>query len=222
MSTSNEVSIEKAEFILASTSPRRRELLSEAGYRFAIVAPDVDEESFDKAGMSPAIHAEMLALEKARNVAQKYPGKLVLGADTVVDFKGEIIGKAKDEADAERITRMLFSEPHEVVTGVALCRAGHAKPNSKSTLLQKTQKGATPVVQNLEIVRSVSTIIYPRKMTEEQIIGHVSGQSWKGKAGAYGIQETGDEFVERIEGSFTNVVGLPMELVRELLSKHCP
>ena len=185
-----------ARLILASASPRRRELLARAGYRFEVVVPDVDESAFAAGGSSPRRHAEALAVAKARNVAPRYPDCLVIGADTLVDLHGRIIGKPADAQEAEQITRQLFRTPHKVITGLALVR----------------------LHDNLEVVRSDVTTVYPRKMTDEQIARHVAGGSWEGKAGAYAIQETGDEFVERIDGSLTNVMGLPMELLQRLLS----
>ena len=184
-------------FILASASPRRRELLSEAGYQFTLVPPDLDESIFPTEGIEAAQYAKKLALAKADSVAQAYPDRVVLGADTVVDFEGRIIGKPADAKDAERITGMLFRTPHKVVTGLAIVR----------------------VCDNTRLVESDSTTVYPRRMTAEQIAEHVRGGSWRDKAGAYAIQETGDEFVEKIEGSLTNVMGLPMELLKSLLAR---
>ncbi len=184
-------------FILASASPRRKRLLRKAGYRFEVIPSNIDESGFDLEGVSSIEHTRRLGLAKALAVAQKYPSMLVLGADTVVDFKGRIVGKPKDAGDAERITRMLFSGPHEVITAVALVRIDDA----------------------IEMVETETTTVYPRKLTAEQIAEHIKNGDWRGKAGAYGIQETGDEFVERIEGSFTNVMGLPIELVESLLGK---
>jgi len=181
--------------ILASASPRRKELLARAGYKFRVIVPDVDESAFASGTSDPRKHAEALALAKARSVAPHFPDSLVIGADTLIDFHGRIIGKAADAKDAEQITRRLFSTPHKVITGLALVR----------------------LRDNTEIVRSDVTIVYPRKMTDEQIARHVAGGSWEGKAGAYAIQETGDEFVDHIEGSLTNVMGLPMELLERLL-----
>ncbi len=186
--------------ILASASPRRRDLLAQAGYAFDIAPSDVDEEGFSSDGHTPARYAEILALAKARDVAPRYPGRIVLGADTIVDCEGEIIGKPTDERDAERITKKLFSRPHQVITGLALIR----------------------LADGVEIVRSDITTVYPRRLSDEQIAGHIAGGTWEGKAGAYGIQETGDEFVDRIEGSFTNVMGLPMELLEQLLADFPP
>ena len=185
------------QFILASASPRRKLLLEKAGYRFEIIASNIDESAFGIDGISSAEHTKQLALAKACAVAREYRSRLVLGADTVVDFKGQIVGKPKDAADAERITRMLFSGPHEVVTSMALVK----------------------IDDKIKIVETATTTVIPRKLTAGQIAEHIKNGDWRGKAGAYGIQETGDEFVEHIEGSFTNVIGLPMELVQDLLDK---
>jgi septum formation protein len=184
-------------FILASASPRRKLLLEKAGFEFDVIVSDVDESAFETEGVSSVEHTKQLALAKAKDVALKYPGQLVMGADTVVDFDGLIIGKPDDAAHAEEITRKLFSAPHKVITGIALVK----------------------IEDDIEIVEADITTVYPRKLTEEQIAEHIRKEDWKGKAGAYGIQESGDEFVERIEGSFTNVIGLPMELIEELLSE---
>ena len=181
--------------ILASTSPRRKQLLSETGYTFTVVKPDVDESAFPIEGIRPREYAETLALAKAQSVAPMYPDCLVIGADTIADFAGEIIGKPVDADDAERITKKLFSAPHKVITGLAIIR----------------------LFDSTEIVESDSTTVYPKPMTAGQIVEHIKGGTWRDKAGAYAIQETGDEFVERIEGSLTNVMGLPMELLRSLL-----
>ena len=182
--------------ILASASPRRRQLLSDAGYEFVVVEPDVDESAFAIDGITACEYAKTLALAKAKSVAPGYPDALVIGADTVADFAGEIIGKPNDAEDAERITSKLFSAPHKVITGLAIVR-----------LRDQT-----------EIVRSDSTTVYPKPMTASQIAEHIQSGTWRDKAGAYAIQETGDEFVERIEGSLTNVMGLPMELLQSLLA----
>jgi septum formation protein len=185
------------QFILASASPRRKELLQKAGYRFRIEPSGVDEEAFEKAGVDSGRHCMILALAKAKDVAGRFPDMPAFGADTVVDYDGQIIGKPADAADAERITRMLFSKPHKVITGIALVWK---------------DKG-------IEIVEVDTTIVTPKQLTEQQIQAHITGGLWEGKAGAYGIQETGDEFVERIEGSFTNVMGLPMERVEIMFEK---
>jgi len=185
-----------APLILASASPRRRQLMSDAGYEFTVVLPEVDELDFKTNDADPVEYAKRLALAKAKSVARKHPDSFVIGADTIVDFQGRIIGKAADAREAEQITRKLFSEPHKVITGVAIVRLS----------------------DGTELVHSDSTTVYPRKMTPGQIADHIKSGSWRDKAGAYAIQETGDEFVEKIEGSLTNVMGLPMELLESILA----
>jgi septum formation protein len=183
--------------ILASTSPRRKELLAEAGYEFMVVAPDIDEGVFGAEYIEPCAYAKRLALEKARSVAGDFPDRLVIAADTVVDFDGGIIGKPADAKEAEEITRKLFSKPHKVVTAVALVR----------------------LEDGVELVESDITTVYPKKMSEEQMAEHIRSGSWRNKAGAYAIQEEGDKFIEKIDGSLTNVMGLPMELLGRMLRR---
>ena len=182
--------------ILASASPRRKQLLVEAGYKFTSVSPDINESAFAAEGIGPCEYAKRLALAKAKSVAEKFPNCLVIGADTVADYKGQIIGKPADAKEAEEITRKLFSGPHKVITAVAIVR----------------------IDDGTEIIESVTTTVYPKKLTESQIAEHIKGGSWRDKAGAYAIQEGGDEFIERIEGSLTNVMGLPMELLQSVLA----
>jgi len=191
----------KRPIILASTSPRRRQLLAEAGYKFTTIPPDIDESAFLTDAIVPAgltdEYAERLALAKAKNVAEKHPDCLVIGADTIVDFDGQIIGKPADAKEAEQITKKLFSRPHKVITAVAI----------------------VIMCDGVEVVESDCTTVYPKRLTDEQIAEHIKSGSWRDKAGAYAIKETGDEFVEKIEGSLTNVMGLPMELLQHLLKR---
>jgi septum formation protein len=184
-----------AMLILASTSPRRRELLAQAGFKFTVVPPEIDESAFE--GISAYEYAERLALAKARDVAGRFPDCLVIGADTVVDFQGQIIGKPADAKQAEWITRKLFSAPHKVITAVAVVR----------------------MADGAEIVESETTTVYPKRLTVQQIADHIKSGSWRDKAGAYAIQENGDAFIEKIEGSLTNVMGLPMELLDQMMKK---
>ena len=187
---------ESALLVLASASPRRRRLMSEAGYEFTVVLPEVDESAFEADNAEPVEYAKLLALAKSKSVARKHPDSFVIGADTIVDFQGRIVGKAANAKEAEQITRKLFSAPHKVITGVTIVRLS----------------------DGTELVQSDSTTVYPKKMTAKQIADHIKGGSWRDKAGAYAIQETGDEFVEKIDGSLTNVMGLPMELLESLLA----
>jgi septum formation protein len=188
---------QKETFILASASPRRKQLLAKAGYRFKVVPSDINESAFPNTGVNTAEYAKRLALEKAKKVAEKFPEYLVISADTVVDFGGEIIGKPANAKEAQQIIRKLFSAPHKVITGVAIVR----------------------LCDGVEAADSDTTIVYPKKLSERQIAEHIKGGTWRGKAGAYAIKGKGDRFVERIEGSITNVMGLPMELLSRLLGQ---
>lgn len=185
------------QLILASASPRRRQLLAEAGYEFNVVVPDIDESAFSKQRLSCTEYAERLALAKAKSVAARFPDCLVIGADTIVDFDDRIIGKAVDEKHAEQIIKKLFSAPHKVITAVAIVK----------------------MADGVELIESDTTTVYPKKLTRDQIAGHIKSLSWKDKAGAYAIKEDGDEFIEKIQGSLTNVMGLPMELLKQMLEK---
>jgi len=183
--------------ILASDSPRRKELLLEAGYQFAVVRPQIDEKDIHLEKAGPVEYAKKAALAKALDVAQRYPDALVIGADTVVDFNGQTIGKPLDAKDAERITRMLFNTPHKVITALAIVR----------------------IRDGVEIVEADTTTIYPKKLSEKDIAEHISFGHWRDKAGAYAIKQPADPFIEHIEGSLTNVMGLPMELLQILIQK---
>ena len=183
--------------ILASASPRRKELLNKASYNFRVIPPDVDESAFSSQGVCPREYAEKLAMAKANNIAEKFPKSLVIGADTVVDCRGQIVGKPADAGDAEQIIRKLFSAPHKVITAVALVRLS----------------------DNIRIIKSDSTTVYPKKLTDKQIAEHINSRIWRDKAGAYAIKETADPFIEKIDGSLTNVMGLPMELLEQMLGK---
>ncbi len=186
----------QANIILASASPRRRQLLAEAGYKFDVVVSQIDESVFPTENIAPVEYAKQLALAKANDVADKYPDSIIIGADTVVDFEGKIIGKPRDARHAEEITRMLFSKPHKVITGLALvCKS-----------------------RNLKIVEAETTVVYPKKLTDAQIAGHIKSGIWRDKAGAYSIRENADPFVDHIDGSMTNIMGMPMELLKKLLS----
>jgi len=180
--------------ILASASPRRKQLLAEAGYKFTVVVSQIDESIFSTENIAPVEYAKQLAFAKANDVAEKCPDSIVIGADTVVDFEGQIIGKPRDARHAEEITRMLFSKPHKVITGLALiCRS-----------------------RNLKVVEAETTVVCPKKLTDAQIAEHIKSGVWCDKAGAYAIKENDDPFVDHIEGSMTNVMGMPMELFKRL------
>lgn len=188
---------EKQSFILASASPRRKELLEEAGYDFTVEPSNVDESQHSTDNKPAEYYAIELAFAKAIDVAVRFPQKLAIAADTVVDLDGEIIGKPDDAKDAERITRLLFAKPHKVVTAIAFMR----------------------LEPRVEMANAETTIVYPKALSEEQIAEHIKSENWKDKAGGYGLQDTEDEFVAKIEGSFSNVVGMPMELLEKMLEQ---
>lgn len=187
----------KPKFILASASPQREKLLLEAGFNFDIIPSKVDESLYPTDSISAQLHTEILAKAKALDVAQNYPSMLVLGSDCVVAIDDEIIGKPNDAAHAQEIVRKLFAKPHKVITGVAFICAE----------------------KKIERVFSETTLVYPKKLSESQIAAHIASGQWRGKAGGYGIQDCGDDFVDHIEGSFSNVIGLPIELVAQNLDE---
>jgi septum formation protein len=181
--------------ILASGSPRRQQLLREAGYDFIVHPSSVDEANFPK-DLAPGDVAEHLARLKAGDIAQSYPDDVVLGADTVVEFAGHMLGKPLDAADAERILRLLSGTIHSVITGVAVMRAS----------------------QNLSLHARVISTVQMRGLTDAEIAHYIASRQWEGKAGAYGIQDL-DPFVTRTSGCRTNIVGLPVHTTAELLQQ---
>ena len=189
--------------ILASASPRRRELLAAAGYAFEVRPADIDETLPAESAAAGEV-ARRLALEKARAVAAAEPaeGRWVIGADTIVVLGRRIIGKPRDAADAVAILRDLSGSRHAVITGLALVQTGSLR----------------------SYVREAVTWIRMRPIPEDEIRSYVTSGGSHGTAGAYAIQEGGDRFVESTEGSFSNIVGLPMELLAEMLGEvgYCP
>lgn len=182
--------------ILASSSPRRRELLSAAGYDFSVVSPPI-EEPFDQISrLDPRVQAEALAYFKARAVADGNPGACVLAGDTIVAVGERVLGKPADRTEAREMLATLSGTRHCVITGVALLGPG-----------------------NHRIIASEITYVTMRRISSREIADYIASGEWVGKAGAYAIQETADRFVRCIEGSFSNVVGLPMELVERMMGE---
>ena len=177
--------------VLASASPRRRELLSRFGIAFETDPAEGPEHP--PAG-ADAVHTVMaLAEAKARQVAQRRPGDVVIGADTVVELLGEILGKPKDEEDAFRMLRALAGAGHRVYTGVSVVRG--------DTVLTEAE----------------CTRVFFRGMTDEEIRRYIATGEPMDKAGAYGYQGIAGLFVERIDGDFFNVVGLPLCRLGQML-----
>ncbi len=176
--------------VLASRSPRRQDLLASAGIPFIVRPADVDEAWLE--GEAPSAHVERLARQKARAVSTGSE-EIVLGADTVVVVDGEILGKPADAADAVRMLRRLSGRDHQVLTGVCLKRGP------------------------LELVASECTTVRFAALSEEEIQTYVASGEPMDKAGAYAIQGLASKFVERIEGCYFNVVGLPVARVYRML-----
>lgn len=183
----------KKKVILASGSPRRRELLTEAGIPFVIDVSDVDE---NVEGL-PVEMVAILAERKARAVAEKYSEGLVIGADTLVALGDRALGKPEDDDDARRMLRSLSGHTHDVLTGVCVIDA---------------ETGKT-------LVTTVRSGVVFRETTDEEIEDYLATGEHKDKAGAYAIQGLGGRFVEGFEGSRTNIIGLPMEELTEMLAQ---
>lgn len=180
----------KQKLILASTSPRRTELLKSAGIAFSAVSPDADEKLCD--GETPVAYAVRRARAKAESIPA-VSGTIVLGADTVVAAEGRILGKPADEAEAKAMLRLLSGKLHEVITGVCL---------------HSTEK---------TVCFHVATAVLFRDLSEEEIAAYVATGDPLDKAGAYAIQNGAAGMVRRIDGSYSNVVGLPLCEVIEAL-----
>lgn len=180
--------------VLASCSPRRRELLEEAGYEFDVVVPVAPEISGGWLTIREATVSN--AMRKAVEVAQSTPGAVVLGADTLVALDGHVIGKPANLANAAQILRRLSGRAHEVWTSVFICH--HAS-------------GQTHSFQEMSRV-------YFRQLNDKAIAKYLAKIDPLDKAGAYAAQGHGTEIIERIEGSYSNVVGLPIQETARVLS----
>jgi septum formation protein len=178
---------------LASKSLRRAEILRGVGWDFEAIAANVDETQ--NASEDAISYVKRLATKKAEAIARKFPGDLVLGADTVVVIDGEILGQPRDDGDAGRMLRLLSGRWHMVLTGVALVRFGNP-----------------PRV----LVEHGTTRVRFYQMSADEIAWYVSTGEPRDKAGAYAIQGRGALFIEGIQGDYFNVVGLPIRLVYDL------
>jgi septum formation protein len=193
--------------VLASSSPRRKELLRNAGIEFVVQTTDIAEEQFP--GEAPRALAERLAKEKAAAVSRDRKSDYVLGADTVVVVDGQILGKPYDNDAAARMLKLLSGRSHHVITGV--CLIGPV-PNAEN-------RGATPIGW-FEDVRSESTQVTMTQLTPQEIDYYVATGEPMDKAGAYAIQGIASRWITRIEGDYSNVVGLPVPLVHKMLLSH--
>lgn len=178
------------EIILASNSPRRREILSNAGYNFKVIASCYDEK-IQGLKYSPEIVLNC-AYQKALDVSKKYPDCLIIGADTVVVHNNIILGKPKNKADALNMLKSLSNNTHFVVTAVSLIK------NDK-------------VLKDIEI-----TYVTFRKLSDNEIINYIDTKNPLDKAGSYGIQDKGFDFSIKINGELDNVIGFPIKLFKKL------
>jgi septum formation protein len=178
--------------VLASTSPARAELLACTGVPFTVSPSQCDEET---CASNPVEHVRILALRKAREVARGHPDAVVVGADTVIDLDGEILGKPESDLHAERMLMRLSGRYHRLVTGLAIVDSAN----------------------DAEYVGMEATLVHLRELTPSQIRAYVASGEPSGKSGSYEIRGRGATLIDRIEGDFSNVVGLPMaHLAREL------
>lgn len=187
-----EMSSDPVKLILASQSPRRRELLAQGGWEFAVETAEVEElTSAEILEDLPLLNAAL----KANAVAVKHPGSWVLGADTMIIFEGRAVGKPRDPADAAAMLRAFSGKSHEVVTGIALvCREQHK-----------------------EILWRQSSTVRFKVLTGEDIDFYLKNVNVLDKAGAYAIQEHGELIIESFTGELENIIGLPMKkLTRKL------
>jgi len=181
--------------ILASGSPRRQQLLREAGIEFEACPPDIPEERH--AGEQATNYALRLAQEKAERVAQQFPRDVVLGADTIVVVDEQILGKPIDRPDAERMLHLLSGRSHQVTTAVSVIAPGKPAHTSSRT-----------------------TQVHFRAITANEIQEYIATGEPMDKAGAYAIQGGAAPWVVQVEGDYSNVVGLPLSLVTEMLHTY--
>jgi septum formation protein len=186
--------------VLASASPRRRELLQNAGIPFIIQASKIPELPLE--GEAPQACAERLAREKALDVFRLRPQNFVLGADTIVIVNGQILGKPHDVADAARMLRLLVGRTHQVTTGVCLMR-----PDDKGR-------------SSVDDTRSETTRVTMSGLNEDDIRSYIATGEPMDKAGAYAIQGIASRWISQIEGDYFNVVGLPVSLVYRMLREN--
>jgi septum formation protein len=179
--------------VLASRSPRRAELLERLGLRFEVLPAEIDESYVDHE--MPADHAERLAREKAFAIAQRRPESLVVGSDTIVVLGSDVLGKPRDERDAVAMLQRLSGREHQVFTGVAVANQGR-------------------VESDLERVS-----VRFRRLSQRECEEYVATSEPMDKAGAYGIQGFGSALVERIDGDYFAVMGLPVVRTLELISR---
>ncbi len=183
------------QIILASTSPRRKKLLKQLGLAFTVVSSDIEEKLNPR--LKPRGQVELLALQKAEAVAAKFEDAIIIGADTLVAYGDDVIGKPRDAQDAKRMLKKLSGRQHTIVTGFVLI---------------DTQARRT-------IIKSMETKVWFKKLSPQEISKYIATEKPLDKAGAYALQDLGATFVEKIEGDFFGAVGLPLFLLARELKK---
>ena len=181
--------------ILASASPRRKELLEKIGLKFKVEPSNYTESVLP--GLSPDELAKAISLGKARTVAARHKNTIVIAADTFIVFKGKIMGKPGTEAEAREMLMRLRGKSHSVITGFTILDTDSDKV----------------------LTESVETIVYIKNLTPEEIEAYVKSKEPLDKAGAYAIQGLGSVIVDRIEGDYFNVIGLPLSALAEALKE---
>ena len=182
--------------ILASTSPRRRELLALLGIAFEIMPPAAEEVR--SPDLSPREQAKQFALDKALSIARRHPDDLVLGSDTVIEIDGTLAGKPHDLRDAETMLRQLRGRRHHVHTGIALIHQA----------------------ASVTVVRVETALVHMTPFTDHELGRYLETQESLGKAGAYSIQGEAARFIEKIEGDYPTIVGLPLRRTADLLEQQ--
>jgi len=182
--------------ILASSSPRRRQLLTEAGYRFTVVAPSELAECGVRSRETPPALVARLALQKAQDVAYRTEQGLIVACDTVAECQGQILGKPANREHARQMLQLLRSREHQVYSGLCLWR----RPGDE----RHVQVDVTRLVMD--------------PLSDAEVEKYLDSGQWEGKAGAFGYQD-GLDWVHVIEGSESNVVGLPLELLEQMLTQ---
>lgn len=181
--------------ILASRSPRRRELLAATGRNFIILTPDEEVEDDRRSDETPKDYVARLAVQKAENVASKIDLGLIIACDTIVVCRDQILGKPVDRPDAEKMLKQLRGETHWVLSGLCLLR-----------------KSGDNTDFSVEVE---STELFMQPISDREIEDYLDGGAWQGKAGAFGYQDR-NAWISVVRGSETNVVGLPMELLEHM------
>ena len=182
--------------ILASTSPRRRELLALLGIDFEIIPPAAEE--IPSPDLAPREQAKQFALDKALSIARRYPDDLVLGSDTVIEIDGTLVGKPRDLDDAETMLRRLRGRSHHVHTAIALIHEG----------------------AYVTVVRVETALVRMTPFMDQELGRYLATKESLGKAGAYSIQGEGARFIEKIEGDYPTIVGLPLRQTADLLKQQ--